>query len=457
MGKVLAVAVSAVLAVVLVVVLFGPYFFTSAWFTYLGHGSSPVSGLQDNASVASAEFSNALTVGFPEESVTFNGTHVVYTYTVGKPWTKIVLSDGTVIRKEFDERANVYIVVEKNGEIIKKERLWPSSPIPLTIKYRRTEVADLVHRKAWVVEEAWTEALGLQHYRKIIENTTFTYKWISLAEGGYYDGGLPNVAYLGNNTFKAYISTIKCVEDPLNPGTYDTKPLSFEKTNWYTEIANAFYSTVLSKYFGINLVFEPINQTFMSCTYDPSYQLETTPKINGVPVITAVFNAPREWFTMGAQGNALQLIGVIIIRDEQNIDTYLHELGHQLSFVDVYEMKNPEPYATIFRHSIMWYGGSLSLGDLVVLLTTLYWDAEAENPHDVEAIAEKAMEYGINVHNCSVLLPLTPDNKIPPAINKLIKEGIAKIDPTNPENTKTNTQLLNLLKTITKLTQNNTS
>lgn len=372
-----------------------------------------------------------------------NSTHVVYRCWGDQYW-EARLEDGTVV----------------NPAELRKQGIR----VPLRINYSITEVADLVNRRAWVIEEAGTEVAGLQHYRKVIENTTFEYKWVSIGE--IYGGGVWELEYVGNKTFKAYLAfiTYNITYNELGSKEARYYPMEKERVEKYISYAN-IYSKLLRETIGITIVFEPIDPDKV-CTYPnamtvngklPEVHCKRT--INNIPVI-AVVETP-EIPRPNTVGLYYDITHIIYLENKDEPGTFLHELGHALTLDDIKEDKLrllSEVHQALVNGSIMNYKSlkncearRISLGDFIALVSCAYRHSDVPVNQEVK---EGLLRIGINPENATILLPVTPNGKLPLPVERIVKEGMLIIDWKNPENSKLNYDLVKVLETFVENSNN---
>jgi len=284
-----------------------------------------------------------------------------------------------------------------------------------------------------------------------------------------------DMVYVGNNTFKMYLTFITYREDP-SIGGYVFYPMERERAEEYLRYAR-IYSMVFEELLGVNLVFEYIEpekvcKGLPATTYrefeEPNIECETW--YNEIPVVT-VIEAPG--IPEGTPGAYYYGSQTIYLDQKDQYGTFIHELGHALGLKDIYllehECREGEKYkcrewmgkkvctpclgevgSALFYCSIMddeHPCAAISLGDFASLTILAYWTSyDPTTGKYSEYIKERARSLGIDVENSLIFLPLTPNGEIPPGIDEVIKRGVLIIDWKNPEASKLNYDLITLLK-----------
>ncbi len=327
-------------------------------------------------------------------------------------------------------------IVFADGSRLNAERGAPS------LNYTLVEEADLNTRQAWIIEEADTEKIGLKHYLRILTNTSFHYEWVNLsgymespygfkanisAEEGIvlplafytYEEGMMGVHYYPapGEYFKLYgaashawcwaeetILGVKCTVIPVNPGTHCIVAGIYVKPEEFPEI---------------------------SCGCYKGFTVIAVVEMPGVPGL----KTDHGGFFMGDK---------ILIVGREKPRVFLHHLGHVFGLPDV----NPSITGVmqlLFNNSAMSGGDAISLGDTVLLAASTY--AEYKSTSLASTILKDAARYGIDARHASILLPLTPEGRLPPPINRIVGIGVVSMDE---EGWKPNTTLLNLMKLVSQ-------
>ena len=441
MGKGVVVALALIVVFGVILWLVAPSMFS---------GNSALPAPPANTGAGMGEYANATpvdvevgygTIDFLNWTCKFevNSSVVEYVCSGWQPWVRITLSDG----RNLSWRA-----MEEEGR-----------RVPRRIFYEVVEVADLRKRVAQVIIEAGTERLGLKHFRAVVENTTFGYGWVSLGDVASY-GWDP--ALLRNGSFALNLAFLTCGQAN---GTLACSPMPEEKVGHYMEYAK-LYSEALREV-GVNLSLRavPAGKWCRWEAREGGLPEVSCRDVGGVPTDpVAVLPLPSAgWKDVGGlydMGTRTIYVGY---RGDPAI--FMHELGHALGLPDIYKLPGfvPELELSVFNHSIMggWVlvkhqeanaiPGSISLGDFALLSAEAWYILNVSGrPHLAEAVKNRLLALGINPANASILLPLTPEGKLPPAVRALYTSYFLEVNWRDASKSHLNTALLQALKEVAK-------
>jgi len=369
-------------------------------------------------------------------------------------------------------------ILFENGERLHRSEV--SSELR-KINITRTEIADLVNKYVITIVEANTERLGLKHYKRIIGNYTFEYKWVDISD--VFKKSTPDfwdIQYnLRNGSIISYIISLAIFEYRTRPSGVVYRPASNETIQLLSSAADAFYCRFIKDVAGLECKVIVLYNMSTACRY-PRNLLDprTIPKIKCrayyTPIVVII--GPNEMDlgetptgpALGRNYNG----ETIYIRDVSGnfsiVDIFLHELGHSLNLPDVdpsYVCKTgsieiPKLYCntknktwlhSLFTTSIMRWANasyrSISLGDAAYLLHEIYM----RDYYGDDEFYNRSLSMGIDPLYPKILLPITSDNKMPPGLREIIEAGVVTIYLPDPSKGGINEDLIKLMKTMYKI------